>query len=51
MDMTGLGIEPLRRDGRYVLPEPTHRPLPPDIRRLPSRLRQKLEGPVAVPPK
>lgn len=43
MDLTGLGIEPLRRDGHYVFPDPTHRPLPPDIRRLPWRLRQKLE--------
>ena len=44
MDMTGLGIEPLQRDGRYIFPEPTHRPLPPDTRRLPSRLREKLEA-------
>lgn len=44
LDMTGLGIEPLKRDGQYVFPEPTHRPLPPDVRRLPSRLRQKLEA-------
>ncbi len=44
MDMTGLGVEPLKRDGQYVFPEPTHRPLPPDVRRLPSRLRQKLEA-------
>ncbi len=44
MDRTGLGMEPLKRDGQYVFPEPTHRPLPPDTRRLPSRLRQKLEA-------
>jgi hypothetical protein len=44
MDMTALGVEPLKKDGRYVFPEPTNRPLPPDIRRLPSRLRQKLEA-------
>jgi hypothetical protein len=44
MDMTGLGVEPLKLDGRYVFPEPTNRPLPPDLRRLPSRLRQKLEA-------
>jgi len=37
-------LEPLKKDGRYVFPEPTHRPLPPDVRRLPSRLRQKLEA-------
>jgi hypothetical protein len=44
MDMTGLGIEPLMKDGRYLFPEPTQRPLPPDIRRLPSRLQKKLEA-------
>ena len=44
MDMAGLGVEPLQKDGSYVFPDPTHRPLPPDIRRLPSRLRQKLEA-------
>ena len=44
MDMTGLGLEPLQRDGQYVFPEPTHRPLPPDVRRLPSRLQKKLEA-------
>lgn len=44
MDLTGLGVEPLKRDGQYIFPEPTHRPLPPDIRRLPARLRQKLES-------
>ena len=44
MDLTGLGIEPLQRDGHYVFPPPTHQPLPPDIRRLPSRLRSKLEA-------
>jgi hypothetical protein len=44
MDMTGLGVEPLKRDGQYVFPDPTHRPLPPDIRRLPSRLQKKLEA-------
>jgi hypothetical protein len=44
MDMTGLGVEPLKRDGQFVFPEPTHRPLPPDIRRLPSRLQKKLEA-------
>ena len=44
MDMTGLGVEPLKRDGQYVFPEPTHRPLPPDVRRLPSRLQKKLEA-------
>jgi hypothetical protein len=43
-DSTGLGIEPLKLDGRQVFPEPTHQPLPPDTRRLPSRLRQKLEA-------
>ena len=43
MDMTGLGIEPLHREGQYVFPEPTHRPGRPTSR-LPSRLRQKLEG-------
>jgi hypothetical protein len=42
MDLTGLGVEPQKRDGQFIFPEPTHRPLPPDIRRLPSRLRQKL---------
>lgn len=42
MDMTGLGVEPLKRDGQYVFPEPTYRPLPPDVLRLPSRLRQPL---------
>jgi hypothetical protein len=42
LDTTGLGVEPLQRDGQFVFPEPTHRPLPPDVRRLPSRLRQKL---------
>ncbi len=41
--MTGLGIEPLQRDGQSIFPEPTHRPLPPDTRRLPSRLREKLK--------
>ena len=44
MDMTALGVEPLKRDGHYVFPEPTHRPLPPDVRRLPSRLQKKLEA-------
>jgi hypothetical protein len=44
MDMTALGLEPLQRDGQYVFPEPTHRPLPPDVRRLPSRLQKKLEA-------
>jgi hypothetical protein len=44
LDMTGLGVKPLKRDGQFVFPEPTHRPQPPDIRRLPSRLRQKLES-------
>jgi hypothetical protein len=44
MDMTGLGVEPLKCDGQFVFPEPTHRPLPPDIRRLPSRLQKKLEA-------
>ena len=44
MDMAGLGVEPLQKDGSYVFPDPTHRPLPPDIRRLPSRLQQKLEA-------
>jgi len=42
--LTGIGVEPLKRDGQFVLPEPTHRPLPPDIRRLPSRLQKKLEA-------
>ena len=35
MDMSGLGIPPVVRDGRFVYPEPTHRPLPVDIRRSP----------------
>lgn len=42
MDRTGLGVPPLQRDGRFVFPEPGNRPLPPDPRRLPSRLRAKL---------
>jgi len=42
MDMTALGVEPLKRDGQYVFPEPTYRPLPPDVARLPLRLRQPL---------
>jgi hypothetical protein len=44
MDLTGLGVAPPRRSGHFVFPDPTHQPLPPDIRRLPSRLRQKLEA-------
>jgi hypothetical protein len=52
MDMTGLGVAPLERDGRLVYPEPTNRPLPPDSRRLPSRLRQKLDlGPADTGPR
>lgn len=40
--MAGVGVPPLQREGRFVYPEPTNRPLPPDTRRLPSRLRAKL---------
>jgi hypothetical protein len=31
LDMTGLGVEPLKRDGQFVFPEPTHRPLPATV--------------------
>ncbi|MCU0874803.1 MAG: DUF1565 domain-containing protein, partial [Pirellulaceae bacterium] len=44
MEMAGLGPEPLQRGGQFVFPEPTHRPLPPGVRRLSSRLQKKLEA-------
>ncbi|MEI6500462.1 MAG: carbohydrate-binding protein, partial [Armatimonadota bacterium] len=52
MDMVGVGVPPLQRNGRFVYPEPTNRPLPPDARRLPSRLRAKLSlGPADTGPR